>query len=109
MTIYFVTFWARMNTAGSYRKREFCGIKVWPYCTRIDLRKIKQATVVGILFNGIEGNLTYYKDGRYLGVAFQGLDKVSPNNNSRLRDCLIIISFCLLYKYLRLRICMVPW
>lgn len=34
-------------------------------------------TTIGILFNGIEGTLTYYKDGVCLGVAFSGLDKVS--------------------------------
>lgn len=35
-----------------------------------------QATVVGVLFDGIEGTLTYYKDGTCLGVAFRGLDKI---------------------------------
>ncbi|XP_055836473.1 SPRY domain-containing SOCS box protein 3 [Episyrphus balteatus] len=35
-----------------------------------------QATVIGILFDGIEGTLTYYKEGECLGVAFRGLDKI---------------------------------
>lgn len=43
-----------------------------------DRFKENQATVVGILFDGIEGTLTYYKDGKCLGVAFRGLDKVGP-------------------------------
>uniref|UniRef100_A0A1A9ZFK2 SPRY domain-containing SOCS box protein 3 n=1 Tax=Glossina pallidipes TaxID=7398 RepID=A0A1A9ZFK2_GLOPL len=38
--------------------------------------KENQATVIGILFDGIEGTLTYYKDGKCLGVAFHGLDKI---------------------------------
>ncbi|XP_061402913.1 SPRY domain-containing SOCS box protein 3 [Musca vetustissima] len=38
--------------------------------------KENKATVVGILFDGIEGTLTYYKDGKCLGVAFRGLDKI---------------------------------
>ncbi|XP_073826665.1 SPRY domain-containing SOCS box protein SP555 [Musca autumnalis] len=38
--------------------------------------KENQATIVGILFDGIEGTLTYYKDGKCLGVAFRGLDKI---------------------------------
>ncbi|XP_034097389.1 SPRY domain-containing SOCS box protein 3 [Drosophila nasuta] len=33
-------------------------------------------TQIGVLFDGIEGTLTYYKDGKCLGVAFRGLDKV---------------------------------
>lgn len=33
-------------------------------------------TQIGILFDGIEGTLTYYKDGKCLGVAFRGLNKV---------------------------------
>ncbi|KAI8125688.1 hypothetical protein FF38_09456 [Lucilia cuprina] len=41
-----------------------------------DRFKENQATVVGILFDGIEGTLTYYKDGKCLGVAFRGLDKI---------------------------------
>lgn len=35
-----------------------------------------QATTIGILFDGIDGTLTYYKDGICLGVAFRGLNKV---------------------------------
>jgi len=42
-------------------------------------------TQIGVLFDGIEGTLTYYKDGKCLGVAFRGLDQVSqkdePNKN----------------------------
>ncbi|KAH8271930.1 hypothetical protein KR044_011490 [Drosophila immigrans] len=33
-------------------------------------------TQIGVLFDGIEGTLTYYKDGKCLGVAFRGLNKV---------------------------------
>ncbi|XP_070072560.1 SPRY domain-containing SOCS box protein 3 isoform X3 [Drosophila takahashii] len=33
-------------------------------------------TQIGVLFDGIEGTLTYYKDGRCLGVAFRGLDQI---------------------------------
>ncbi|KAH8409446.1 hypothetical protein KR222_005500 [Zaprionus bogoriensis] len=35
-----------------------------------------QPTQIGILFDGVEGTLTYYKDGKCLGVAFRGLNKV---------------------------------
>ncbi|CAN8002035.1 unnamed protein product, partial [Ixodes hexagonus] len=35
-----------------------------------------QATVVGMLFDGRRGTLTYYKDGRCLGVAFKDLHLV---------------------------------
>lgn len=35
------------------------------------------ATTVGLLFDGVAGTLTYYKDDECLGVAFRGLDKVS--------------------------------
>ncbi|XP_037927870.1 SPRY domain-containing SOCS box protein 3 [Teleopsis dalmanni] len=38
--------------------------------------KENHATVIGVLFDGIEGTLTYYKDGKCLGVAFRGLDKI---------------------------------
>ncbi|CAH0556740.1 unnamed protein product [Brassicogethes aeneus] len=34
------------------------------------------ATTIGILFDGIAGTLTYYKDEKCLGVAFRGLDSV---------------------------------
>ncbi|KAK7576323.1 hypothetical protein V9T40_012609 [Parthenolecanium corni] len=36
----------------------------------------KQATI-GILFDGIYGTLTFFKDGENLGMAFQDLDKVN--------------------------------
>lgn len=35
-----------------------------------------QATKIGLLFDGINGTLTYYKDGKCLGVAFRGLNEV---------------------------------
>lgn len=34
-----------------------------------------QATKIGLLFDGINGTLTYYKDGKCLGIAFRGLNK----------------------------------
>jgi SPRY domain-containing SOCS box protein 3 len=38
--------------------------------------KENQATKIGILFDGIAGTLTYYKDELCLGVAFRGLNEV---------------------------------
>ncbi|XP_035773805.1 SPRY domain-containing SOCS box protein 3-like [Anopheles albimanus] len=38
--------------------------------------KENQATKVGILFDGIAGTLTYYKDDVCLGVAFRGLNEI---------------------------------
>ncbi|PSN35452.1 SPRY domain-containing SOCS box protein 3 [Blattella germanica] len=35
-----------------------------------------EATTVGVLFDGIAGTITYYKDGTCLGVAFKGLNEV---------------------------------
>lgn len=35
-----------------------------------------QATKIGLLFDGINGTLTYFKDGKCLGVAFRGLNEV---------------------------------
>ncbi|XP_017786436.1 PREDICTED: SPRY domain-containing SOCS box protein 3 [Nicrophorus vespilloides] len=35
-----------------------------------------ESTTVGVLFDGIAGTLTYYKDGKSLGIAFRGLNKV---------------------------------
>lgn len=35
-----------------------------------------QDATVGVLFDGIEGTLTFYKDGKCLGVAFKGLQQV---------------------------------
>lgn len=35
-----------------------------------------QATRIGLLFDGVNGTLTYFKDGRCLGVAFRGLNEV---------------------------------
>ena len=37
------------------------------------------ATTIGIYFDGISGNLTFYKDGHNLGVAFTGLHEVNTN------------------------------
>lgn len=37
----------------------------------------KQATTIGLLFDGVKGTLTYYKDGRCLGEAFTGLNSSS--------------------------------
>lgn len=34
------------------------------------------ATKIGILFDGIAGTLSYYKDEKYLGVAFRGLNEI---------------------------------
>lgn len=36
-----------------------------------------QATKIGLFFDGINGTLTYYKDGACLGVAFHDLNKVN--------------------------------
>jgi SPRY domain-containing SOCS box protein 3 len=33
-------------------------------------------TKIGILFDGINGTLSYYKDEKYLGVAFRGLNEI---------------------------------
>lgn len=38
--------------------------------------KENQATKIGILFDGIAGTLTYYKDDVCLGIAFRGLNEV---------------------------------
>lgn len=35
-----------------------------------------QATKIGLLFDGVNGTLTYYKDGKCLGVAFRGLNDI---------------------------------
>lgn len=35
-----------------------------------------QPTRIGLLFDNITGTLSYYKDGKYLGIAFRGLNKV---------------------------------
>lgn len=34
------------------------------------------STTIGLLFDGIAGTLTYYKDGRCLGIAFRGLNEI---------------------------------
>lgn len=36
-----------------------------------------ESTTIGVLFDGVAGTLGFFKDGRWLGVAFTGLDKVS--------------------------------
>ncbi|XP_065164728.1 SPRY domain-containing SOCS box protein 3 [Atheta coriaria] len=38
-----------------------------------------EATTIGILYDGIAGTLTYYKDGKSLGVAFRGLNDIKEN------------------------------
>lgn len=38
-----------------------------------------EATTIGLLFNGLKGTLTYYKDGECLGVAFEDLHKIQDN------------------------------
>lgn len=43
------------------------------FCNRF---KENEATKIGILFDGIAGTLTYYKDDVCLGVAFRGLNEV---------------------------------
>lgn len=50
------------------------------------------ATKIGLLFDGIKGTLTYYKDGVCLGIAFRGLNKVCAVVSARGSDirCLII-------------------
>ena len=35
------------------------------------------ATTIGLYFDGVAGNLTFYKDGQCMGVAFSGLNEVS--------------------------------
>ena len=41
--------------------------------------KENESTVIGILFDGVAGTVTYYKDGKNLGVAFTDLDKVTES------------------------------
>lgn len=43
------------------------------FCNRF---KENEATKIGILFDGIAGTLTYYKDDLCLGIAFRGLNEV---------------------------------
>lgn len=43
------------------------------FCNRF---KENEATKIGILFDGIAGTLTYYKDDVCLGVAFRGLNEI---------------------------------
>lgn len=38
-----------------------------------------ESTTIGLLFNGLKGTLTYYKDGESLGVAFEGLNRIEQN------------------------------
>lgn len=42
--------------------------------------KENKETKIGLLFDGINGTLTYYKDSRCLGVAFRGLNEVIDFN-----------------------------
>lgn len=43
-------------------------------------------TQIGVLFDGIEGTLTYFKDGKCLGVAFRGLHRVSGGEKTDFLD-----------------------
>lgn len=38
-----------------------------------------ETVTIGLLFNGLAGTLTYYKDGVRLNVAFHGLDKIKED------------------------------
>lgn len=38
-----------------------------------------ESTTIGLLFNGLKGTLTYYKDNECLGVAFDGLNNIAEN------------------------------
>jgi SOCS box./SPRY domain. len=38
-----------------------------------------EVTSIGVLFDGISGRLSYYINGRYLGVAFEGLNDVKED------------------------------
>ncbi|XP_014248161.1 SPRY domain-containing SOCS box protein 3 [Cimex lectularius] len=49
----------------------------WAYFTKPF--KENEPTTVGILFDGIAGTITFYKDGKCLGVAFKNLHKVTKN------------------------------
>lgn len=49
----------------------------WAYYTKPFQENV--ATTVGVLFDGIAGTLTFYKDGVCLGVAFKDLHKVREN------------------------------
>ncbi|XP_073987750.1 SPRY domain-containing SOCS box protein SP555 isoform X2 [Rhodnius prolixus] len=49
----------------------------WAYYTRPF--KENESTTIGILFDGVAGTLSFYKDGKCLGVAFKDLHKVREN------------------------------
>lgn len=38
--------------------------------------KQSMKTILGLLFDGVEGTLSFYKDGKYLGLVFKNLHKV---------------------------------
>ncbi|XP_025109848.1 uncharacterized protein LOC112573575 [Pomacea canaliculata] len=38
-----------------------------------------EATTIGVFFDGLQGTLTFYKDGECLGLAFSGLDSVQDD------------------------------
>lgn len=40
------------------------------------------ATTIGLLFDGIDGTLTYYKDGVCLGIAFRELNTVNDHTRT---------------------------
>lgn len=60
----------------SHKGRVFHAGK-WAYYTKPFKENV--ATTVGILFDGIAGTVTFYKDGVCLGVAFKGLHKIREN------------------------------
>lgn len=39
----------------------------------------RKSALISILFDGLRGTLTYYKDGESMGVAFWGLDQISAD------------------------------
>uniref|UniRef100_A0A0K8S6D8 SPRY domain-containing SOCS box protein 3 n=2 Tax=Lygus hesperus TaxID=30085 RepID=A0A0K8S6D8_LYGHE len=49
----------------------------WAYYTQPF--KENEPTTVGVLFDGVAGTLTFYKDGQSLGVAFKDLHKIREN------------------------------
>lgn len=49
----------------------------WAYYTKPFKENV--ATTIGVLFDGVAGTLTFYKDGVCLGVAFKDLHKIREN------------------------------
>ncbi|XP_066260094.1 SPRY domain-containing SOCS box protein 3 [Euwallacea similis] len=46
----------------------------WSYYTKPFRENV--STRIGVLFDGVAGTLTYYKDGKCLGIAFRGLNEI---------------------------------